>query len=76
LVYAFNHAKEIWWNGIRNKLSRLQKLQVWGLPHELTQSLVSLAERSMNLQATIQEQTLTLSSELGSIDIQATLMSS
>jgi uncharacterized protein YaeQ len=74
LVYAFNHAKEIWWNGIKNKLSRQQKLEVWGLPHGVTQSLVSLAERSMNLQATIQEQTLTFSSELGSIDVKATLM--
>lgn len=70
LVYAFNHAKNVWWKGLENKVSRLQKLEVWGLDHERTQSLVRLAERSMQIQATIQEHTLTLSSVLASVDIE------
>ncbi len=74
LVYAFNHARGIWWNALKNKVSRLDKLVVIGLDHEATQSLVTMAERSMQLQATIQEQTLTLSSQLGSISIEPQLM--
>jgi uncharacterized protein YaeQ len=70
LVYAFNHAKSVWWKALENKVSRLQKLEVWGLDHEATQSLVSMAERSMQIQATIQEQTLTLSSSQGSVVIE------
>jgi uncharacterized protein YaeQ len=75
LVYAFNHAKNIWWSALKNKVSRLDKLKVYGFDHEATQSLVTMAQRSMQLQATIQEETLTLSSQLGSIEIEPTLLS-
>jgi uncharacterized protein YaeQ len=75
LVYAFNHAKNIWWGALKNKVSRLDKLKVYGFDHEATQSLVTMAQRSMQLQATIQEETLTLSSQLGSIEIEPTLLS-
>jgi uncharacterized protein YaeQ len=68
-VYAFNHAAEVWWKGITNKLTRLDKLSVWRLPSEATSALTSLAQRSMQLQAIIQEGELTLSSELGSIHL-------
>ncbi|QNP47494.1 YaeQ family protein [Diaphorobacter aerolatus] len=67
IVYPFNHAAEIWWKGIENKLSRLDKVQVWRIPTEASQELAKLAERSMQLQATIQEGGLTLSSQMGSV---------
>ena len=67
LVYAFHHAAEVWWKGIQGKLARLERLQVWRLPAPESQALAQLAERSMQLQATIQENTLTLSSERGSV---------
>lgn len=70
VVYAFHHAAAVWWKGIENKLSRLNKLQVWCLPSEATQALAALAQRSMQLQATVQEGAVTLSSEHGSIHIE------
>jgi uncharacterized protein YaeQ len=70
LVYAFNHAKNVWWKALENKVSRLNKLEVWGLDHENTQSLVGMAERSMQIQATLQEHTVTLSSSLASVDLE------
>jgi uncharacterized protein YaeQ len=73
LLYAFSHSADIWWDGIRNKLSRLAKLKVWRLPTESSQALVSLAQRSMQLQATIQEGALTLSSEQGVVTIEPIL---
>lgn len=73
LLYAFSSSADIWWNGIKNKLSRLDKLQVWRLPTEQSQALVSLAQRSMQLQATIQECTLTLSSDHGLVTIEPIL---
>ena len=70
LLYAFSSSADIWWNGIKNKLTKLGKLQVWRLPTEQSQALVSLAQRSMHLQATIQENTLTLSSDQGVVTIE------
>lgn len=70
IVYCFNHASEIWWKGIESKLSRQDKLQVWRIPTEALQALAQLAERSMQLQATVQEGAITLSSPLGSIHLE------
>jgi len=70
IVYCFNHAAEIWWRGIENKLSRPQNLQVYRVPTEASQALAALAQRSMQLQATIQENTLTLGDGANSIDVE------
>ncbi|GAA4426029.1 YaeQ family protein [Acidovorax lacteus] len=70
VVYAFHHAAEVWWKGIETKLTRLDKLQVWRIPAEASQALAQLAERSMQLQATVQEGALTLSSERGSVHLE------
>ena len=69
-VYAFGHAADIWWRGIETKLSRLAKLEVWRFPSAQAQELASLAERSMQLQATIQEGAITLSSQRGSVPVE------
>jgi len=61
VVYAFHHAAEVWWRGIESKLTRLDRLEVWRMPSEPSQALAALAERSMQLQATIQEGSLMLS---------------
>ena len=70
LVYCFNHASEVWWKGIENKLSRMDKLQVWRVPTEGSQELAKLAERSMQMQATVQENSVTFSSDKGSVHIE------
>jgi uncharacterized protein YaeQ len=62
-VYAFHHAAEVWWKGIENKLSRLDKLQVFRVPTEVSQQLAAMAARSMHLQATVQDGALTFSGE-------------
>lgn len=70
LVYPFSHAAEVWWRGMESKVSRLDKLQVWKMPSEQTQALATLAERSMQLQALIQDGALTLTSALGSVTLE------
>ena len=52
-------------------MSRLDKLQVWRLPTEAAQALEGLAERSMQMQATIHDGVLTLSSDRGSVSLEA-----
>ncbi|MBC5763621.1 YaeQ family protein [Ramlibacter albus] len=69
-VYAFHHAAEVWWRGIEGKLTRLSNLAVWRVPAEASQALAQLAERSMQLQATIQEGALMLSSGSRTVDIE------
>jgi uncharacterized protein YaeQ len=69
-VYCFNHAAEIWWRGIQNKLARPQNLSVFRIPTEASQALAALAQRSMQLQATVQEGGLTLSDATRSVDIE------
>lgn len=54
-VYAFHHAAEVWWRGIENKLARYANLQVWRIPAAESVALAALAQRSMQLQATLQE---------------------
>jgi uncharacterized protein YaeQ len=70
MVYCFNHAAEVWWRGIENKLTRMEKLQVWRVPTEASQALAKLAERSMQLQATVQEGALTLSNSKDSVHLE------
>ena len=69
VVYAYAAAAEVWWKGIAPKLSRLDKLSVWRLPAEACGELARLAARSMQLQATVQEGEITISSELGSVHL-------
>ena len=69
-VYVFHHAAEVWWRGIENKLSRLANLSVWRVPAEASRELAALAQRSMQLQATIQEGVLMLGDGTRSVDIE------
>ena len=71
-VYCFHHAAEVWWKGIENKLTRLDKLQVLRVPTEASQELARMAARSMQLQATVQDGALTLSGDSGSVHIELT----
>lgn len=69
-LYAFHHAAEVWWRGIENKLTRLSNLAVWRIPTEASQALAALAQRSMQLQATIQEGVLMLGDASRHVDIE------
>jgi uncharacterized protein YaeQ len=60
VVYAFSSAADVWWKGIQTKLTRPPNLAVWRLPTEAAPQLAALAERSMQLQATVLEGALTL----------------
>lgn len=70
LLYPFAHSADIWWKGIETKLTRLDKLQVWRIPSTTSQALAGLAQRSMQLQATIQEGVLMLGDGANTIDVE------
>ena len=54
-IYAYSSAVPVWWSGMSGKVDRLANLEVWQVPAEQSQSLAELAERSMQLQVTVQE---------------------
>ncbi len=70
VLYAFSNAADIWWRGIETKLTRLKNLQVWRLPIGIAQELAPLAQRSMNLQATVQEGALMLGDGVHNVHIE------
>lgn len=69
VLYAFSSAADIWWRGVENKLVRSQNLSVFRLPTAEAQSLATLAQRSMQLQATIQEGSLLLGDDRQQLEI-------
>src|SRR4051812_19873539 len=69
IVYCFHHAAEVWWRGIETKLTRLQNLSVCRIPAAASLALAALAQRSMQLQATVQEGNLMFSDGSGTVDI-------
>ena len=70
VLICFNHAAEIWWRGIENKLGRPKNLAVFRVPASASQALIVLARRSMQLQATVQEGVLTLGDASHTVDIE------
>ena len=70
LLYAYSSAAEVWWRGIENKLTRFSNLQVWRIPTDQAQALAARAERSMQLQATIQEGHLLLADSAGTVEVE------
>ncbi|MGB8168204.1 MAG: YaeQ family protein [Chthoniobacteraceae bacterium] len=54
-VYSFSTSTEVWWKGIESKLTRARNLTVWQIPAEQSQALAALAQRTMELQVTVQD---------------------
>lgn len=52
---SFSASTPIWWAGVKNKLTRTERLAVWQLPAEQSEALAALAQRSMQIQVTVQD---------------------
>jgi uncharacterized protein YaeQ len=70
MLYCFSHSAEVWWRGIESKLSRSHNLSVLRVPSDAAQALAALAQRSMQLQATVQEGVLMLGDSNRHVDIE------
>lgn len=55
VVISFGRAADIWWAGVRNKLTRLNNLVVLKLAPETAPALAGLVDRGMRLQCTLQD---------------------
>jgi uncharacterized protein YaeQ len=62
IAYAGKTA-DIWWQGVKGKLERMQNVTVWSLEDGIAEALGKLAERTMRLQLMVQDGDVTLGSE-------------
>ncbi|NDY89572.1 YaeQ family protein [Ideonella livida] len=54
-LWAYGSSTPIWWQGLQGKVSRLERLEVWQVPTSSSKELAALAQRSMQLQITVQD---------------------
>lgn len=55
VVYSYSATSHIWWNQLAGKVERARNLRVVNLPAEATMALAKLAQRTMQVQCTIQD---------------------
>lgn len=72
-LFAYNsRAAEIWWQQNKSKCAQYSNLSVWYLDDEQLAQLSAFAERTMNLQATIQDGAIWLSDNQNNLEIHLT----
>jgi uncharacterized protein YaeQ len=54
-VFGYNNSTPIWWAGIATKITRANNIQVWQIEPSQSQALAALAQRSMQLQVSVQD---------------------
>lgn len=54
-IYSFSASTPVWWRDIGPKLTRARNLSVWQIPADQSRALSLLAQRSMQLQVTVQD---------------------
>jgi uncharacterized protein YaeQ len=54
-LFAYGSSTPIWWQALAPKVARLDRLTVWQVPAEASKALAGLAQRSMQLQVTVQD---------------------
>ena len=68
-VYSFASSTPVWWKTMETKLTRAANLVVWQIEAAQSQALAKLAERSMQLQVSIQDGTVWMSTAADSVEI-------
>jgi uncharacterized protein YaeQ len=74
IIYSYSSMSNIWWNQIASKVDRAKNLSVFNLPAATSQALAKLAQRSMQLQCTIQDAQVWINGEGESIQIDLTCL--
>lgn len=55
VVYSYSSASQVWWSQTASKLERAKNLSVFNVPASASAALGKLAQRTMQLQCTVQE---------------------
>lgn len=70
VIVSYGRSADPWWNQHRDPLQRLDNLTILRLPIAGTQALVAFANRNMQLQCTIQEGLVWITTEAGAVQIE------
>lgn len=76
VVMAYGHSVDLWWKGIAAGLARARNLDVIRVPGDESRALAALAERSMDLQATIQDGIVWFSDPKTTVEVHPELLNS
>lgn len=76
VVYCYSSASNIWWSQISGKVERAKNLRVLNLPSAASLALAKLAQRSMQLQCTIQDGQIWMSGSDQTVQIELDVLKS
>ena len=68
-AYSYSASTPIWWAGIANKVARASNIEAWQIEQAQSQALAQLAQRTMQLQLSVQDGTCWLGDGDHSIEI-------
>jgi uncharacterized protein YaeQ len=68
-VYAFSASTPIWWRGVETKITRARNIDVWQVDAAQSQALALLAQRTLQLQVTVQDGSVWISDTVRSVEI-------
>ena len=68
-VLSYSASTPIWWAGIANKVGRAANIEAWQIEVGQSQALAALAQRTMQLQLSVQDGTCWLGDGQSSIEI-------
>ncbi|OGB24064.1 MAG: hypothetical protein A3I66_11355 [Burkholderiales bacterium RIFCSPLOWO2_02_FULL_57_36] len=74
IVYSYSSNSSIWWSQISNRVERARNLTVINLPSAISLALAKLAQRSMQLQCTIQDGQTWLTGDGETVQLDLTLL--
>lgn len=70
VIYTYQgRSAAVWWEQMRDKLARFDNVAIYNLADDTVQALAALAQRSMRLQATVQDGEMWLGDERGSVQV-------
>lgn len=70
VIVTYGRSAEPWWEQNRDKLQRISNLTVLRLPQATTQALAALANRNMQLQCSIQEHAVLITTDAGAVQVE------
>ncbi|MFI4941233.1 MAG: YaeQ family protein [Burkholderiales bacterium] len=74
IVYSYSNNSNIWWNQIGNRVERAKNLTVINLAPSISQALAAFAQRSMQLQCTVQDGQIWVTSNNETVQVDMTVL--
>lgn len=68
-VYSHSSSTALWWRDLQGKVSRAENLRVWQIDPSQSQALAALAARTMQIQLTVQDGSVWISSAHQSVEL-------